>query len=186
MDAFLDLLEREGPRLSGRQVCDLFSADSWFQAVVEKRTWQAVESGAVPRHCREDLEQTVLLLFVQEARASPDLHVKPELAKEHFGGWIWRMVDDLCLQAVRTVRRHDRFEGSLAEDVVSRDKRSIDRQIDVKLLVAELPILTQTILSLFDEGYSLTEIADRMGEKYWKVYKLYQDAIAYLRKHLKN
>lgn len=185
-DAFLGLLEREGPRVGGDEVCELFLADAWFQGLVEKRTRQAVESHAVPRHCRDDLEQTVLLLFLQKARNAPDLHVKQELAQEHFGGWIWSIVDDLCLQAIRRLRRLYGVEQSLAEDVASRDKRSLDRQVDLKLLVAELPILTQTILSLYDEGHKLTEISDLVGEEYWKVCKLFRDAVACLRKRLSD
>ena len=183
-DAFLGLLEADGPRVCSKQICELFFADSWFLGLVEQRARQAVESHVVPRNCREDLEQTILVLFLLKARRAPDLHVKRDLVKEHFGGWIWSVVDDLGLQAIRTIRRLYRFEATLFDDVASRGKQNLDRQVDVKLLVAELPKLTQTILSLFDEGHNLTEIADLVGEKYWKVCQLHRDAIAYLRKCL--
>lgn len=184
LDAFLGLLDREGPRASGDQVCELFLADRWFQDLLDQRTRQAVERRAVPRNCRDDLEQTILLLFVQKARKAPNLHVKREVAKEHFGGWIWSIVDDLCLQAARRIRRHYRFESGLVEEVENRSKQRLDQQVDVKLLVAELPVLTRTILSLFDEGYKLVEIADIVGEKYWKVSELHRGAVAYIRGRL--
>lgn len=183
MHSFLALLEADGPRL-GDQVCELFFADSWFQGLVEKRARQAVESHAVPRGCGEDLQQAILLLFLQKARNAPDLRVKRELVADHFGGWIWSIVDDFGLQAIQSIRRLYRFEARLVEDVASRHKGNLDREVDLKLLIAEMPILTQTILSLFDEGFKLTEIADLVGEKYWKVCELQRNAVAHLRERL--
>lgn len=82
------------------------------------------------------------------------------------------------------MRRRYRLEATLLDDVAGRDEWPLDRRLDVKLLMAELPLLTQTILSLFDEGRKLTEIAELVGESYAKVYKLHRNAVAYLRERL--
>ena len=183
-DAFLALLEADGPRVCGDQICELFFADSWFQGLVEQRARQAVESGAVPHACREDLEQVILLLFLQKARSTPDLRVKHELVTEHFGGWIWSVVKDLGLQGIRSIRRLYRVESGLLEDVVSPNKPDLDEHVDLNLLIAELPILTQSILSLVKEGHTLKEIADLVGEKYWRVCELHRNAVEHLRQRL--
>ena len=184
MHDFLALLDVGAVPVTGDLVCNLFVGNSWFQQLVERRVHQAVESYAVPENCRDDMEQTILLLFLRKARKTPDLHVKRELVEAHFGGLIWSIVDDLGLQAIRSIRRHYRCDARLMDDVACRSKRNLDSHVDVKLLVAELPILTQTILALFEEGHTLTEIAELVGEKYWKVCQLYRNAITHLRERL--
>ena len=44
--------------------------------------------------------------------------------------------------------------------------------------------LVRTVLSLFDEGHTIKEIAIMLDEKYWKVYDAYRRGVEFLREKL--
>jgi DNA-directed RNA polymerase specialized sigma24 family protein len=184
MRAFLTLLQTDGPRTRGDSVCELFFDDPWFQDLVARRAKHAVDVHTAPSDCRDDLEQEISLLFLQKARKTPDMHVNLEVVESHFGGWIWTIVDRLCIEAIQRLHRIYLFDGELLDDVPGSTKESRDIKIDVGLLVGELPMLTQTILAFFNDGYTLKEIADLVDEKYWRVCELYRGAIVFLRERL--
>lgn len=55
---------------------------------------------------------------------------------------------------------------------------------EIHPLPLQLPPLTQAVLKLFDEGYTLKEIAKLVDEPYWRVCEIRQEAVAYLRERL--
>ncbi|MGH7136270.1 MAG: sigma-70 family RNA polymerase sigma factor [Pirellulales bacterium] len=186
MRAFLTLLQSEGPRTTGESVCDLFFGDPWFCELVERRAKQAVNAHAVPSSCRDDLEQEISLLFLQKADKTPDLHVNFDVVETHFGGWIWTIIDRLCAEAVQHLHRVYRFEGNVLDDIECSTRQHEQSKIDIGLLIARLPQMTQTILTLFDEGYTLKEIAELVDEPYWRVCGIYREAVAFLRDRLRD
>jgi DNA-directed RNA polymerase specialized sigma24 family protein len=182
--AFLLVLDTEDAHQKADAVCKLFLDDPWFQDLVERRARQAVSSHAVPFSIRDDLQQEISLLFVQKARHSPDLHVNLEMVEAHFGGWMWTIVDRLCAEATQRLHRAYRSQSGLAEDLAVAAKRQLDVKIDVSIALAELPLFTRTVLSLFEQGHTVKEIAALLGEKYWKVYDTYRRGIEFLREKL--
>lgn len=186
MRAFLTLLRTDGPRTTGDSVCDLFFDDLWFCELVEHRAKQAVAAHAVPSSCRHDLEQEIALLFLQKAHKTPDLHVNLDVVEGHFGGWVWTIVDRLCAEAIQHLHRVYPSKDNLLDDVESSTKLGEETKIDIGLLIARLPRLTQTILALFDEGYTLREIAKLVDEDYWRVCKTFREAVAFLRSRLRD
>jgi hypothetical protein len=182
--AFLALLDADGPRPRGDAVCDLFFADPWFLELIARRARQAVAAHAVPEDCLKDLEQEISLVFVERVSRTPDLHVDRELVEGHFGGWVWTIIDRSCIKAIQRLHRLYGFEKNVMHEVAASPKWDLDKAADVRMLVQELPPLSQAILSLFDEGYNLKDIAEIVGEEYWKVCELYRKAVAYLRQRL--
>lgn len=183
MRAFLRLLETEKAHDQAGAVCELFFNELWFQQLVERRVRRSVESHAVPCDWRQDLEQQISLLFVQKVQHSPDLHVDRKIVEAHFGGWMWTIVDHLGVKAVQQLHRLYRLDGKLVDDA-SATKANLDVKIDLGFALADLPPLTQTILSLYDEGHTLTDIADLVGEKYWRVRDTFLNAVSHLKARL--
>ena len=179
-EAFLALLKTEESQRA-EAVSDLFLDDPWYQDLVHRRTRQAVANHVVPGNFQDDLAQEMSLLLIQKARRSPDLHVNAAMVEEHFGGWVWTIVDHLCVEAVKRLHRIFRSQGCLAVDVALAKKQQLDRKIDLAMELAKMPLLTRTVLSLYDEGYSLKEIAQRLDHKYWKICEAYRAGIAFLR-----
>lgn len=186
MRAFLALVQTDDPRTAGHSVAELFFGDPWFCELVARRAKQAADTHAVPSAWRNDLEQEISLLFLQKCEKTPDLHVNLEVVESHFGGWIWTIIDHLSVEAVQRLHRVYRSEGNVLDDAACSIQRDIATKIDLSLLVAELPPLTQTILALFDEGYTRKEIADLVDEPYWRVCDTCQKAVAYLRERLRD
>ncbi len=186
MRAFLTLLQSDGPRTTGDSVCELFFGGPWFCDLVERRAKQAVDAHALRSGCRDDLEQEIALLFLQKAHKQPDLHVNLDVVEGHFGGWVWTIIDRLCAEAIQHLHRVYRFEGNLLDEVESTTKQNEETKIDIGLLIAGLPQATQAILALFDEGYTLTEIAELVDEQYWRVCETFRKAVAFLRDRLSD
>lgn len=186
MQAFLTMLQTDRPLATGRAVCELFFNDPWFHNLLKRRARQAVNSHAVPSDCLEELEQEISLLFLQRACKTPDLHVKFDVAESRFGGWIWTIIDHLCIEAIRRLHRLYRLRSGLPEELAVAKKEARDMTIDLNLLVAELPIQMQTILGLFNEGYTLKEISELVGEHYWRVCELYRKAVSFLQERLRD
>lgn len=187
MRAYLTLLQSDGPRATGDSVCDLFFGDPWFCDLVERRAKQAVDAHALPGSCRDDLEQEISLLFLQRAHKTPDLHVNFDVIESHFGGWVWTIIDRLCAEAAQHLRRvHRSAEESLVNDVESTAEQNELTKIDIGFLMAELPQTAQAILALYDEGYTLREIAQLVNDRYWRVCETFRDAIAFLRDRLRD
>lgn len=186
MRAFLRVLETEEAQGRAGAVCELFFSEFWFQQLVERRARRSIELHAVPSDWREDLEQQISLLFLQKVEHSPDLRVDRQIVEAHFGGWIWTIVDHLGAKAVQQLHRLYRVEGNSLDDVASATKANLDVKIDLGFALAELPPLTRTILSLYDEGHTLAEIADLVGEKPWRVYETFANAVARLKGRLGN
>lgn len=186
MRAFLTLLQSDGPRTTGDSVCDLFFGDPWFCELVERRAKQAVDAHAVPSNYRDDLEQEISLLFIQKTDKTPDLHVNLDVVESHFGGWVWTIIDRLCAEAIQHLHRVYQTEDNLLDDVESSTKLGEETKIDIGLLIAGLPQTTQTILALFDEGYTLREIAELVDEDYWRVCKTFREAVAFLQRRLRD
>lgn len=184
MKAFLALLDGDDASAKAGDVCDLFLGDPWFQQLVERRARRAVDVGAIPLDWRPDLEQHISLLFVQKVRRRPDLGVDRQMAEEHFGGFVWTIVERLALNAIERLHKLYRRQSALFADVAGSARWTLEQQVDVGLLLAGLPPLTRTILTLYDAGHTLKQIADLVGEEYWRVCKIYRDAIATLEERL--
>ena len=183
-DEFLSLLRTEHLDDRAAAVCQLFLENPWFQELLVRRAGQAVACHAVPGDFRDDLQQEMSLIFVQKARRSPDLHINAEIAETHFGGWVWTIVDHLAAEAIKRLHRIYRSQGCLAADVALATKRQLDWKIDLAMELAKMPLLTRSVLSLFDEGYTIKEIAQELGEKYWKVYDAYRRGVELLREKI--
>lgn len=184
MRAFLTLLQTDDPRTAGDAVAELFFDDPWFRDLISRRAKHAVDTQSVPSNWRKDLEQEISLLFVQKADKKPDLHVNLDVVEIHFGGWVWTIIDHLCAEAVKRLHRVYRADGDVLDDLACSPQQDIAARIDMRLLIAGLPPLTRTILTLFDEGHTLTEIAEFLDEPYWRVSKIYRKAVARLRDQL--
>lgn len=186
MRAFLALLRANGPGTSGEEVCNLFFGDAWFLDLIARRARQAADSGAVPKRNREDMEQEIALHFVHKASKRPDLQVDYEIVERHFGGWLWTIIDHLCIEVLRQRHMQHHAENLLMIDVAGTPRCDIDRRIDVGILITGLSPVSQTILSLFDHGFTRREIAEQIGEPYWKVCQIHRMAIAFLRERLND
>ena len=184
MRAFLTLLQTDDPRTAGDAVVELFFDDPWFRDLVVRRSKRAAETRAIPNNWRKDLEQEISLLFVQKAEKTPDLHVNLDVVEEHFGGWVWTIIDHLAAEAVKRLHRVYRSDETLLDDFACSPQRDIATKIDVYALIAQPPPLTQAVLKLFDEGYTLKEIAKLVDEPYWRVCEIRQEAVACLRERL--
>lgn len=186
MRAFLALLQTGDPRTAGDSVAELFFDNPWFHDLIVRRAKRAVETHAIPGNWRKDLEQEISLLFIQKAEKTPDLHVNLDVVEEHFGGWVWTIIDHLAIEAVRRLHRVYRSDEILLDDFACSPERDIATKIDVSLLIAELPPLAQTILTLFDQGHTLGAIARLVDEPYWRVCSIYRNAVAHLRDRLRE
>lgn len=186
MRAFLTLLQTEDPRTAGDAVVELFFGDPWFHDLIVRRAKHAAETRAIPSNWRKDLEQEVSLAFIHKAEKTPDLHVNLDVVEEHFGGWVWTIIDHLAVEAVKHLHRVYRSDEILLDEIACSPQPETATKIDVKLLIAELPTLPRIILTLFDEGHTLREIAKIVDEPYWRVCKLYRNAVAHLRGRLRD
>lgn len=186
MRAFLTLLQTGDPRTAGDAVAELFFSDPWFRDLIVRRSKRAAETRAIPSNWRKDLEQEISLLFVQKAEKTPDLHVNLDVVEEHFGGWMWTIIDHLAAEAVKRLHRFYRSDETLLDEFACSPQPEIVTRIDMKMLIAELPPLTKTILTLFDEGYTQREIAEILDEPYWRVGNIYRKAVAQLRERLRD
>jgi RNA polymerase sigma factor (sigma-70 family) len=183
-DEFYQLLDRgESTTLPlWQEIWLLFIEHPWYQAELHQAATRLLWRVCATADGTEDLEHDALLCFAKDLQHAPDLHVDRTQAKEHFSGWLARIIARDCSHALRTLRR-----GQTAApmprgyDAVDR-QIDVDAQIDLMAAIEKLPLSWRDVVALYYAGQGVGEIAESLGISYWKASRALRKGLARLAK----
>jgi RNA polymerase sigma factor (sigma-70 family) len=137
----------------------------------------------VPRDWAEDIEQDAAFYFGQHLRRSVDLHIDRTLAEERFAGWLATIIEHDCTTALRHRLAAERGLKPLSQRYdVAEERPSVELQMDIRAAVKKLPAAQRCVVTLYWGGWSVVEIARRLGMSYGKANRLLHAGLAHLAK----
>ena len=158
--------------------------DAWFRAEIGTHAFTIILSKQLPGHWLEDVEHDAMLILARELRKAADLYVDPKRLDE-FGAWLGTIIDNACLEAVRTPRRRRSKRRKLqqAEEVI--DPNSLEHHyVDLPAAIAKLNEPTRSIMGLYKEGFRLVKIAEMLALPYETVRREKRKGVRQLREDL--
>jgi RNA polymerase sigma factor (sigma-70 family) len=182
-ELFYAALDRPGDR-SGRwlEIWRLVIEHPWYQAELHASARRLVQRSRAPHDCAEDIEHEAILLFAQELRNAPDLHVDRAKSTQHFSGWLATIIERDCLRAMRGTRRRQRLEKVDKVHVKSAEARPVDldEMIDLAAAFDKLPDEHRTVLLMRLDGLRIIDIAERLNTSKSRIGRVVQEALSLL------
>lgn len=153
----------------------LHALHPWCETI---RNWIArrrLRASGLPLDLREDVTQTVKLAIWGLILESPDAHAWCLEAGVCFCGWTYKLNDNFCGAAVRSMRREtlgiktcrrvspddDHWQAVLQRDLSSIT--AFEQRIDLGDKLSAFPERTQQILEMRGLGFTLAEAAQELG-----------------------
>jgi RNA polymerase sigma factor (sigma-70 family) len=171
MRKFLKLADPRANRArAAYQIWRMFLRNPWFQALLKRQARRLTRRRTSRHHLAEDAQGEAMLVLSKRLRKRPDLGVERERIEKTFPGWIARIAERLCKQALRAIRAVGRLppERFRAEAVDDGEQERSERRLDLRLAISQLKEPEQSIMRLLcsSEQPSLHEIARRLRISY--------------------
>ncbi len=160
----------------------LFIAHPWYQTTLQAQARRILRQQQLPISWHEDVQQEAMLLLARTLRRRADLGIDRQQAHQRFAGWMGTIITRDCQEAVRQMRRHFAREQTLPEtDPLGLSQLPLDAKIDVSMATQEMEDPERTVLTLWAEGLSVADVAQRLGLSYHRTHYLWRRAIRQLR-----
>lgn len=171
----LFLVEISDPRSNAQRVWHLLVPHPWYVGVLRRGIqWWVAGKGAWA-HLEGDLFNTTVIVLREDLERRFDLGIDRRLARDHFGGWLWRITHCQIGKAFERVSKEEGFEvpaspcGAISVEFV--DPVELDRAMQGDYFVVDYGLDIMSMLEAFDsreselirlrlEGHSLSGIAD--------------------------
>ncbi|QDU73719.1 hypothetical protein Pan97_07180 [Bremerella volcania] len=164
------------------KVWHLLISHPWYQITLQTQAQNVLRKQRLPINWHEDVQQDAMLLLARSLRHRADLRVDLDQVHECFAGWMARIIARDCQEAVRQMRRQFMREQSMPDIVpLEMDRLPLDAKIDISLKIQQLNDPERTILTLWSEGFSVTDIANRLALSYQRTYYLWRRGTRQLR-----
>jgi RNA polymerase sigma factor (sigma-70 family) len=187
-DEFYRLLDRgESAGLPlWHEVWLLFVRYPWYEAELHEAIKRLVWRGKAPADKAGDIEHDALLYFLKDLQNAPDLHVDRTLAEEQFSGLLARIIAHDCAKALRALRRRNLAALPLPRGQEAVDRRAdLDARLDLSAAIKRLPRPERRVLGMYRRGWTVRQIAARLGVTYWKARRTLRKGLARLAKTLR-
>ena len=189
-DAFFQLLDRgesAGAPL-WHEVWRLFLTHPWYRDELSQTARQVVRKNHAPFQWADDIAQDATLLFRLHLRRAVDLHVNREFAREHFAGWLGRIMARDCSRALRGMRRAQRRAGGrqVHIEAVAPCGLPMDEIIDLGLAISKLADEPRRMVLCRLRGCGIAEISRRLKLSQTQVHRTLQRALAQFERQRKS
>lgn len=164
------------------QMWNLFLKHPWYQTILLAHARRILRQQQLPISWHEDVQQDAILLLARSLRRRADLGIDMQQVHQHFAGWMATIIARDCQEAIRQMRRHYVREQTLPDtDPLGLGQLPLDVKIDVSVAIQKLPDPERTVLTLWSEGLSVADIAQRLGLSYHRTHYLWRRATRQLR-----
>lgn len=181
---FLEAVEQQW---RWEKVWHLISEHGWFRAMLHTQAQKVLRQQRLPIAWQDDVQQDAVLLLARSLRRRADLGVDLNQVQGCFAGWMATIISRDCREAVRQMRRHYvREQASPDIDPLGIQQLPLDAKIDVSVAIQKLDDPERTILTLWAEGFSVADVAKRLGLSYQRTHYLWRRSTRQLRAFLGN
>jgi DNA-directed RNA polymerase specialized sigma24 family protein len=171
----LFLIEIRDPRSNAQRVWHLLVPHPWYVGILQRGIQWWVAGKRAWMQLAGDLFDTTVIVLREDLERRFDLWINPRLARDHFGGWLWRITHCQIGKAFERVSKEEGFEvpasprGAISVEFL--DPVELDRAVQADYFVVEYRLDIMSMLEAFDsreselirlrlQGHSLSEIAD--------------------------
>ena len=163
---FLDLVNHPA---SWTEVWQFLVDSDVYQDQLGRCARFALHAGGAPKEWQDDIRQDALLLLARQLQRSTDLGYDADRPASEFGGWLRTILTRQSREAIRCMRRRHQRDSVLEESGANEIELTLDAAIDMRQAIDQLCEPDRTIMFLSQSGWSLQEIADKLGMTYWQV-----------------
>lgn len=151
------------------------------RAELQRRSRRALAHAEHLTVTAEDVAHDAMLILARQLARSADLSIN-RARGEPLDGWIGTIFDRACGEALRRERRHVLAVGAPVVDLAAPPEgNGRELQIDLAAAIARLPASQRPVAALHLAGYSLPEVAAKLGMGPSKAAHLWADARPVLR-----
>lgn len=160
----------------------LFIRHPWYLATLQTQARRILRRQHLPISWCEDVQQDAILLLARSLRHRADLGIDMQQVHQRFAGWMGTIIVRDCQEAIRLMRRQFVREKTIPEaDPLGLSLLPLDAKIDVSMAIQKMQDPERTMLTLWSEGLSVADIAQRLKLSYHRAHYLWRRAIGQLR-----
>lgn len=163
--AFLDWVTGpQGTSEHSQELWRIFAENEWFCGELHGQALRALAAKKLPRDWCDDVQHEVLLQFAAQLQKDPALHVDIDRVDKTFPAWIGERLHHACGHALGRLQRLYRHHDTTVSELLDyRPPKITDLQIDTGCILQSLAEPLRTIVELDLMGFSLVEIAKKVG-----------------------
>jgi RNA polymerase sigma factor (sigma-70 family) len=154
----------------------------WYQAELHRLASRLVRKAQAPSDLIDDIQQDAMLLLGRHLQTATGLNVDRALARDHFAGWLAKIIARDCAQVMRR-RRRTRSDVRVDEAAIkSAPARPvmIEETIDLAAAFDNLPNEHRQVLLMRLHGLRIVDIAQRLKTSKSRIGRVAQEALSLL------
>lgn len=167
------------------EIWNTLAEDEWLRKELRQQALAALRRFELPRDLRGDVEHDALLVLARRLRRSPDLRADRTRIEEGFGAWMGTILRHACRKVARLEARRQRQQSELRLYTLLADPHDVlESRMDLSVAMRRIDEPTRSVLSFYQQQYSLREIAESLSMPYARVQRELRKGLRQLRRML--
>lgn len=186
-DRFLSALAEPDAEPSKRwlEIWQLVVSHPWYQQQLASAARSVLRGSGVSLQLQKDIEHDSMTLLARRLRKSAGLGIDPVRAERHFAGWMRTIISRDCRDAVRKLRRQSAASLQRPDHLPASEERvQRETRIDLAMALDRLGGQERAVLTLYSAGYTLLQIAEKLGLTFWETHGAFHRALKRVRRLL--